>query len=223
MINKEKIARVDIYNSDGDRVLSTKSFMFPKDFFKIRGLELVMIKSADIPDFKKGEEISVVFEYINGTRIRCDTTVDICTPGQLNFHVGEGVILEERRSSFKTQANASAFITYLERPATAENGESEITVFDEPSPAKILNINLGGVLLKPSLELIPNDMVILRLLDDRVEIAAQVLRCQYDLENAFVGYGCKFLHITQAQEEKIARFIFDCQLADRERNKIRGK
>ena len=70
MINKDKISRVLIYDQKGRLLVTTKSVSFPKDFFKIKGQDLVMLKGSGFPLISKGEYIDVIFEYINGTRMK---------------------------------------------------------------------------------------------------------------------------------------------------------
>ena len=51
MINKDKIVRVLIYSIGvGEKLLlATKSVYFPRDFFKVKGTDLVMLKCNDFP------------------------------------------------------------------------------------------------------------------------------------------------------------------------------
>ncbi|MGN1105811.1 MAG: PilZ domain-containing protein [Huintestinicola sp.] len=216
MINKDKIQRVDVYDESGKRLLATKSFSFPRDFFKVKGFELVAIKGTDLPMLSRGDKITVIFEYLNGTRIQCNTRIDLSTDLQLNFHVDDGMVLEERRGSYKVNTpGVYSKILHIER------GE-EVIELEEPHNAAILNINLTGVLMKCEIELNVGDIVRLKLLDDPIEINAEVLRLQLSNEGELIGYGCRFLDVTPPQEEKIARFIFNCQLAERERRKNEG-
>ena len=216
MINKDKIQRVDVYDESGKRLLATKSFSFPRDFFKVKGFELVAIKGTDLPMLSRGDKITVIFEYLNGTRIQCNTRIDLSTDLQLNFHVDDGMVLEERRGSYKVNTpGVYSKILHIER------GE-EVIELEEPHNAAILNINLTGVLMKCEIELNVGDIVRLKLLDDPIEINAEVLRLQLSNEDELIGYGCRFLDVTPPQEEKIARFIFNCQLAERERRKNEG-
>ena len=72
------------------------------------------IKGNNLPQLSKGEHITVIFEYLNGTRIECRTKADLSTDLQLNFHVDDGMILEERRGSYKvTTPDAIAKIHQL--------------------------------------------------------------------------------------------------------------
>ena len=53
-----------------------------------------------------------------------------------------------------------------------------------------------------------------------MELLTEILRAQKVLGTDTIdGFGCRFLSITQSQEERLARFIFDCQLAEREKQK----
>ncbi len=214
MINKDKISRVLVYDAKGKLMISTKSVFFPKDFFKIRGKELVMLKGSDFPLISKGENIEVVFEYINGTRIKYNTTIDLCTEYQVNFHVGQGEVLEERRRSFKVSVDFNGLSPFYIR------GE-EMYAFDDPIMLHFVNINLGGVYFNSNSEFEAGDQVMLNFLDGEMQLLAEILRVQKNDEGKIDGYGCKFLDVNQAQEERLARFIFDCQVLERERRKAK--
>ena len=212
MISKEKIKKIDIYREDGERILTTNRFTFPRDFFKIKGYELVAIRGRGLPIVEKDHNIDVIFEYVNGTRIKCRTHADISTDQQLNFHVDDGEVLEERRRSYKVTTKEAAYITAIER------GE-EVIELEEPHEATILNINLGGVFLTCDIELFAGDFVDFIFLPDNMEVKAEILRVQRDTSGGVEGYGCRFLGITPSQEERLVRHLFECQMAERERLK----
>ncbi len=210
MINKDKINRVLIYNVNGRMLIATQSVTFPKDFFKIKGKELVMLRGKDFPALAKGEPIEAIFEYVNGNRVKYNTSIDICTDYQINFHVGEGEVLEERRRSFKVTVDFDGISPFYIR------GE-EMYSFDDPIELHFINLNLGGVYFTSNSKFEPGDQVMLHFLDGDMHLLAEILRVQYKDDGAVDGYGCRFLDVNQAQEERLARFIFDCQVADRER------
>ncbi len=212
MVNKEKITKVDIYDSGGKRILTVKEVFFPKDFFKIKGKELVLIKGVNLPLLETGQLVDVVFEYVNGTRVKYLTTIDIGTEFQINFHLGEGTELEERRRSFKVASCFKGHSDYFIR-------NEETFTHEEPIQLCFKDINIGGTFFRTSYIYQEGDQVMLSFLDGKVEVISEVLRIQDKNENGEYGYGCKFLNVTQAQEEMIARFIFDCQLAEREKAK----
>ncbi len=212
MINKDKISKVLIYDSRGKLLISTESVYFPKDFFKIKGSELVMLKGSDYPVIAKDEQIEAIFEYVNGDRVRYRTTVDLCTEYQMNFHVSEGEMLQERRRSFKVTVDFNAMSPFYIR------GE-EMFSFDDPVELHFINLNLGGVLFSSNSDFEIGDQVMLHFLDGEMQLLAEVLRVQRDEDGKIVGYGCRFMNINHSQEEKLARFIFDCQVAERERKK----
>ncbi|MCM1578997.1 MAG: PilZ domain-containing protein [Ruminococcus sp.] len=212
MISKEKIKKIDVYTEEGERILTTARFTFPRDFFKIRGYELVAIRGRGLPVVDKEHNIDVIFEYVNGTRIKCRTHADISTTEQLNFHVDDGEVLEERRQSYKVATKESAFVTAIERG-------DEVIELEEQYEATILNINLGGVLLHCDIELFAGDVVDFIFLPDNMSVKAEILRVQKELDGSITGYGCRFLGITPSQEEKLVRHLFECQMAERERLK----
>lgn len=213
MINKDKINRVLVYGVDGKLVLTTSSVHFPKDFFKMKDMEFVMLKGTELPVFQKGDPIDVIFEYVNGTRVKYKTTVDIGTEYQMNFHVGEGEVLQERRRSFKITVDMDGMSPFFIR------GE-EMFSFDDPVELHFVNLNLGGVFFVSDSEFKPGDQVMLNFWDGEMRLLAEILRAQRDNEGKIEGYGCKFMDISSAQEEKLAKFIFDCQVLERERKKV---
>lgn len=212
MINKDKIVRVLIYGIGDKLLLSTKSVYFPRDFFKIKGTELVMLKGKDFPLIPKGESVKAIFEYRDGSRIQYKTVIDICTEYQINFHISEGELLEERRRSFKITVDFDGMSPFFIR------GE-EMFSFDDPIELHFINLNLGGVLFSSNSAFECGDQVMLSFFDGEMQLLAEILRKQRDESGNIVGYGCQFLNVTQAQEEKLARFIFDCQHMERERRR----
>ncbi|MCI5904352.1 MAG: PilZ domain-containing protein [Oscillospiraceae bacterium] len=216
MINKDKISRVLIYDQKGRLLVTTKSVSFPKDFFKIKGQDLVMLKGSGFPLISKGEYIDTVFEYINGTRMKYTTSIDLSTEYQINFHVGEGIALEERRHSFKINVSFNAIIPFYIR-------NEEMVTFDEPVTVGVVNLNLGGVYFRSDFDFEEGDQVMLSFMEGEMELLTDILRAQKKPDSDIVdGYGCRFLNITQAQEERLARYVFECQLAEREKLKERN-
>ena len=213
MIKKDKIGRVVIYDSQDRMLIATKSVYFPKDFFRIKDRDLVMIKGSGLPLIPKDEYITAVFEYINGLRMKYKTSVDLSTEYQMNFHVGEGIALEERRASFKINVEFDTVSPFYIR-------NEKLVNFDKPLNIHICNINLGGVYMKTSFDFEPGDQLMLEFFGGEVELLTEVLRAQMVFGTDVVdGYGCRFLNITQSQEERLARFIFEIQIAEREKLK----
>lgn len=214
MINKDKISRVLVYNSAEKLLVATRSVSFPKDFFKIKGQDLVMLKGSDFPLLSKGEPIEIIFEYINGNRIKYKTTIDLCTEYQINFHVGDGVVLEERRRSFKVGVDLQGFASFVIRDDNMLN-------FDTPVVLQFINLNVGGVYFSSETQFEAGDQIMVKFLDGDFQLLTEVLRVQHKDDGTIDGYGCRFVDINQSQEEKLARFIFECQLQERERRRAK--
>lgn len=215
MVNKDKIVRAEIFDMSGRLVVSTKTLEFPKDFFSLKGLDFVVFKSNEIMEIPKGEKVEAVFYYRNGTRIKYTTKIDLATDFQVNVHLGsEYVVLEERRRYFKTEANIPGFIKVIFRG-------DEVICPPSPVEVNIVNINLGGVFISSPTDLHNEDKILLSFLDGALEVTAEILRVQCNDDGVVAGYGCQFDKLTQSEEEKLSRFIFDCQLAQRERERGR--
>ena len=91
--------------------------------------------------------------------------------------------------------------------------------FEEAIECKIKNINLGGVFFSCDYNFEKDDCISLSLFDGQMDILTEILRLQTDNNGNLMGYGCKFQGVTPSQEEKIARYIFEVQLAERERKR----
>jgi len=212
MISKDHIIRLEIHTPDGKMLISTQSFEFAKDFFAFKKSEFVAIKGNDLPEIPKGTDIEAIFFYRNGTRIKVPTKVDLATPRQLNFHIGpDYIVMEERRFSYKTEVNIAGTIkTYHNDKGTFD--------FDPPYlKVNVKNINHGGVFFSSDFEFLPEDVVELQIIDEEMVIRTKILRRQVNEQGEILGYGCMFENLSSRFEEKISRFIFDCQIADRER------
>ncbi|MDR0943013.1 MAG: PilZ domain-containing protein [Ruminococcus sp.] len=217
MINKDKIHKLSVYDVD-DRMLfsvGADKISFPKDFFRVKMTDLVVVKSKDLPVLFQGTKIIVIFEYLTGLRMKYQTEVDLGSETQMNFHVGDGVALEERRRFYKVPVDFDGNAMLMVR-------DDEVTNFDPPLTIHFFDLNLGGVFIQsPEKEFLLGDQIQLCFIDGEMTLLCEVLRIQKNPDDTIKGYGTRFVVITSAQEERLSRFIFDCQLAERERRRKR--
>lgn len=205
--NKEKVIRIEIYDANDRYIAVTKVFSFPKELFKGGGRTAVSIKCSSLPLMRKGDSVKLIFEYMNGTRYRTETRIDAAVRSQIDVHVSELTELEERRRFFKVNTREKATV-YRSK---AENAEG--------CDATILNINLGGVLLKCGASLNIGDEIYLNTLDGTIELKTKILRKQTDAHGVFIGYGCQFVEPNEQEEEILSKYILECQVLERERRK----
>ena len=216
MLNKEKIVKAEIFDANGNVVISTDIFEFPKDFFSFSAKEFVVLKGDCKIPANKGDKVEAIFYYRNGNRIKYETTLDLATDFQVNIHLGKDyTLLEERRRFFKTCTNITGKVLMYTR-------DEETSEFNPELNVNILNINIGGIFMSADFEFKPGDKFLLSFLDGKVKPMAQVLRLQPVGDTEKVGFGCKFETLTASEEETVSRFIFDCQLQERERLKKLG-
>jgi hypothetical protein len=186
---------------------------FPKDFFRLKQTDLVVIKAKDLPVLFQGAKIVAIFEYLTGLRMKYVTEVDLGSETQMNFHVGDGLALEERRRFYKVPVDFYGTATYMIR-------DEEITPFDPPLPIHFSDLNLGGIFFScDTKDFLQGDQVQTVFIDGEMSLLSEILRVQKNPDDTIKGYGARFLTITGAQEERLSRFIFDCQLAERERRR----
>ena len=213
MINKNKIKKVFLYDQDGKLMIMSRSVTFPRDFFRLRNKDLVMLKGTNFPVLPKDSYVEVIFEYLTGIRMKYVTTIDISTEKQINFHVGDGIEVEERRRFYKVEIEIDGVAQFYMR-------DDEIYNFAPPISTKFKNINIGGVFLlpMPELELEKGDLIMFNFMNGEMNLLSEVLRVQVG-DDGVTGYGCRFTSPTPQQEERMARFLFECQALEREQAK----
>lgn len=206
LLNKEKVLKVEIFDAKERFLGTTRVFSFSKSLFKSSTVGMT-IKCNNLPNMKKGDSVCLVFEYVNGSRHRTVTKLDSASKAQIEVKVGEVTEIAERRRSFKiaTKEKATVFKTKSEK--------------EEGIEAMILNINLGGVLLKCDEFFNVGTVIYLNTFSGGLEVPTKILRRQNDPNGNFVGYGCQFVDISEAEEEIVAKYILECQVAERERRK----
>ncbi len=207
MLDKRKIIKVEVYTFKKGLILSSYVFNVYKEELHNKMQYQIVIKGIDIPSIDKGTQVQVVFYYINGDRVKYDTTVDVCTEFQLNVTVGENsTLLEERRRYYKIDTDLNATIALMTR-----NGE--VTVFEQTVFARFKNINIGGVFMECNYEFEVNDIIVLsfKVLKKELNLNTKILRIHKN-EKEIEGYGCSFLSLKPTQEELLARYVQQTQL-----------
>jgi hypothetical protein len=215
MINKERIQKLTVYDHTDHVLFSVPAdkISFPKDFFRMKKADLVVVKSKDLPVLFQGTKIVVIFEYLTGLRMKYITEVDLGSDSQMNFHVGDGLALEERRRFYKVPVDFNGTAAFVIR-------DEEVTPFEPPLKLHFSDLNLGGMFFScDDQSFITNDQIQTTFIDGEMTLLAEILRVQRNPDNTIKGYGARFVTITGAQEERLSRFIFDCQLAERERRR----
>lgn len=206
LLNKDKILKIEIYDTKERHLGTTRIYSFAKTLFKTSTVGMT-IKCNNLPNLKKGDSVMLIFEYVNSQRYRTVTRIDAASKSEIQVKVGEVTEIEERRRSFKIATKEKA---------TVYKSKSEK---EEGIEAMILNINLGGVLLKCDEYFNVGTVIYINTISGELEVPAKILRRQNDINGNFVGYGCQFVDISEAEEEIVAKYILECQVAERERRK----
>lgn len=106
------------------------------------------------------------------------------------------------RAFFRLDTNLDASVTMF---SGLQSGEK---------PCRLLNISVGGAFISSQFQYHRDDkfMLKVKLLEDRPEsvMFCQVLRV-IEKEGANTEYGCQFLELTEADQEKITQNIFAAQ------------
>lgn len=214
VINKDKIVRFDVKAKSGDLIISTDTFDFPIDFFDTKNTDFVVLKGKEIEIADIGQAVDVIVYYKNGDRYKYNTVLDLATDMQVNVHLGSDfVMMEERRGSFKTATDSDAYVEEIIRD------DEEPVIFDTPLKIKIKNINIGGIFMESDYPFKIHDIMSLSFIDGKLRTATEILRKQFDKKGNLTGYGCKFMELNLSEEAIVSRFIFDCQIAEREKQK----
>lgn len=206
-LNTSKIVKIEVYDKK-DRFLGvTRVFEVTEVKIKKNIIKTVTINFNNIINMHKGDTVMLVFEVGAGTRYKTIAELDSVTKTQIVITLGEVEELEERRRSFKVSTDETA-VVYKSKAADAEGLD-----------ARILNINLGGVLLKCEEKLSVGSTIYLSMLSGDLELPTKILRKQKDLNGNLVGYGCQFVEVDKSEEEILSKHILQCQILERERRK----
>lgn len=135
----------------------------------------------------------------------------IISPVQKNIWKVEGLAVHRignDRAFFRLSTNLDATATMF---SGLEMGEK---------PCKLLNISIGGASIRSKYRYHEGDKFLLkvRLLEDRPvsAIFSRVVRIT-EKDEAEYEYGCQFLELTDEDQEKITKNIFDAQCQSRRR------
>ena len=113
------------------------------------------------------------------------------------------------RAFFRLDTNLDATATMFSGLAMGEK------------PCKLLNISIGGACISSEQRYHDGDKFLLkvRMLEDRPESAmfSQVVRV-IEKDDAKFEYGCRFLELTEADQEQITQSIFTTQRQKRGRS-----
>ena len=203
----EKVVKIEVYNPKGRFLTVTSLFKYPKELIKKGKGILVSFTGQNLENLRCGDNIRLVFVYADSSRHETTTTIEKKEDIEFTVRIGEVTQLEERRRSFKIVINKKIDV-YLSKKADAKCHKG-----------KVVNINLGGVLLKFEEDLPVGSEIWLNFPEVNLEFRTQVLRKQLDANGKFIGYGCQFLDVTNSKEEALSQYIMQCQIEERRRLK----
>lgn len=214
MLSRERILKLDILTPDNAKILTAnnKQFSIPVVTNNVTGQSetMLIVKGRDIPEIEHNSEISVITYMRSGERVKYPGFVSLSTEFQLNvlLRTARAQVMEERRRYYKVEADIRCIINAIERGG-------ERIAMTKPATAKIKDMNIGGVFLCFCDEdLRKEDQLLLNmeLGDKRVDVAAEIIRVQFNAAGDPMGYGCRFLNVPPSLEETFARFVFNVQL-----------
>ena len=216
MLSRERILKLDIITPDNAKILSAnnKQFSIPIVTNNMTGQSetMLIIKGRDIPEIEHNSEISVITYMRSGERVKYPGFVSLSTEYQLNvlLRTARAQVMEERRRYYKVEADIQCIINGIER-------DGRNIPLERPATAKIKDLNIGGVFLCfCDADLHKDDRLQLSLKlgenEKMVDVAAEIIRVQFNAAGDPTGYGCRFLNVPPSMEEIFARFVFNVQL-----------
>lgn len=214
MLSRERILKLDILTPDNVKILSAnnRQFSIPVVTNHMTGQSetMLIVKGRDIPEIEHNSEISVITYMRSGERVKYPGFVSLSTEYQLNvlLRIARAQVMEERRRYYKVEADIRCIINSIERGG-------ERIALAKPATAKIKDLNIGGVFLcfcDEDLQKEDKLLLNMELGDRRVDVAAEIIRVQFNAAGDPTGYGCRFLNVPPSLEELFARFVFNVQL-----------
>lgn len=196
--------RVEVTAFDG-RLLFVAKLMGPND----KKAELHQYSEAGFPQTE--EPLHVRIRGYNDHLQRAVYMEGIITPMPKHiWNVEELTVVRtgNERAFFRLDTNLDASVTMFSGLAMGER------------PCKMLNISVGGACISSEHKYYTGDKFLLKvkLMDDRPESAmfCQVLRVT-ERDNGRFEYGCRFLELTDANQEQITQNIYAVQRQKRGR------
>ena len=214
MLSRERILKLDVLTPDNTKILSAsnKQFSLPVVTNNVTGQSetMLIIKGRDIPEIDRNSEISVITYMRSGERIKYPGFVSLSTEYQLNvlLRTARAQVMEERRRYYKVEADIHCIINSIER-------DGERIPLTKPATARIKDMNIGGVFLcfcNEDLRKYDRLLLSMELGNKMIDVAAEIIRVQFNAAGDPTGYGCRFLNVPPSMEEVFARFVFNVQL-----------
>ena len=214
MLSRERILKLDILTPDNTKILTAnnKQFSLPIVTNNMTGQSetMLIVKGRDIPEIDRNSEISVITYMRSGERVKYPGFVSLSTEYQLNvlLRIARAQVMEERRRYYKVETDIQCIINGIERDGVR-------IPMTKPATARIKDINIGGVFLcfcNEDLRKEDKLLISMELENKMVDVAAEIIRVQYNAAGDPTGYGCRFLNVPPSMEELFARFVFNVQL-----------
>lgn len=213
MLTRDKIQKAEVLTPADTRIISasSKCFSLPalKDSKTGQLENVLIIKGKKLPEVEKDSVVFVVFYLYTGKRVKYEGRIKLSTDLQLNVAVktAQPETLEERRQYYKVRTNIVCVVSGGIR------GNQRLP-FEAPVIGQIQDLNIGGVFLCcPKMEFCKGDLVAISMnvLEQRLDVTAQILRVQRNPAGDITGYGCKFLHVSPQVEEILAQYVYQAQ------------
>lgn len=190
-------------NSLGDRML------FIAKLQGLRGNKAELYQYSETILSKEMEPLRVKIRGYNDYEKKAVYMEGIITPQEQNiWHVDDLTVIDivNDRAFFRLDTDIEATLTIFDGPAAGEH------------PCRLLNISVGGVYISSGYQYYVDDSFLLkvRLLEDRPysSLFCRVLRV-IEKDTSEFEYGCKFIQLSEADQDQIAENIFAAQCKKR--------
>ena len=204
--SKEAAAELDIYSGMRVEVTTdTGQILFVAKLLGLHGNKAELHQYSESEMTEDAESIHARIRGYSDRERKAVYMEGVITPGPKHiWQVEELTVLRvgNDRAFFRLETNLEATATMFSGLAMGEK------------PCKLLNISVGGASVGSAYRYHEGDKFLLkvRLLEDRPEsvMFAQVVRVIAKDEEEF-EYGCRFLELTEADQEQITKNIFAAQ------------
>lgn len=192
--------QVEVTGADGEVLFVAKLLGVRED-----SAQLNQNSGTQLPPIQEGEPLSVQIRGYSDKDAKAVHLAGAITPRSSRIWLAEHLKLIKAgndRAFFRVDTNLKAGVT----PAGQPGGEEAL--------CRLLNISVGGARIGAGSDYQVGDKFLLRaqLLPDRepTVILCQVLRT-ISREQGRAEYGCRFLELSESDEDKITQIIFDLQ------------
>jgi len=200
-MSEGKYIKVDVYSVDREVILSSKNY-------SIEGNRIIL-KGDHLPKMEHKAVIKAV-GYLEDGIVMMEGKVTISTEMQINIEILDKQEKEDRRQSIKVRTEFRSRILKAYRSGKSRKG----LLINEEMEAR--DISIGGICFYSNRIFLKGQIIYLEFNQGKTPFVLEAEVVRKEQEKVKRGYkyryGCRFINMTNHQQEIICEYIFKKEL-----------